>query len=92
MLKAFATQHKLERTTETLLMALPIAETLKNPKLSQFILFCSMCIEDETIRKNSIKAGSQLSSTRSSKTSTNLLVSPLASTMLTDSKITAQTQ
>lgn len=75
MLKAFATQHKLERTTETLHMALPIAESLKNNKLSQFIMFCSLCVEDETIKKNtSIRTASQLSSTRSSKTSANLIM------------------
>lgn len=72
MLKAFATQHKLERSAEALQTALPIAETLKNHRLVQFVMFCSQCIDEETLKKKDRSISQVSSSSRSSKASTNL--------------------
>lgn len=71
MVKANAFQHKLERTSEALQLAYPIAETLNSQRLQAFVLFCMQCVEEESQKKNSTIRSSSARSSRGSAVISN---------------------
>lgn len=70
--KANILQHKLERTKEALDEALPIVDTLKHPKLIEFVEKVLIYNDHETIKKQSL-----ISSIRSSMRSSRMSVTSL---------------
>lgn len=71
MVKANAFQRKLERTSEALQLAYPIAETLNSQKLLTFVLFCMQCVEEESQKKASMIRSSSARSSRASTVLSN---------------------